>query len=75
MSALLSIPPGVIPLQPEAAPQTTPASVPRAHEPSPWSKWQHHLPDQAKPSSWSESTSKVALDDPPFQAEGGVTPP
>ena len=73
-SALLSIPPGVHPLQLEATPQTPPVSTTRIPEPSPQSKWQHHLPDQGEPSSPSESTSKAALDEPPIPSRRRIHP-
>ena len=65
MSTLLSIPPGVSPLQQEPAPQTCPTSAPVASRPSPWSKWWHNLPDQVEPPLPLETTSKVTTKEPP----------
>ena len=43
-------------------------------KPSPQSIWQHHLPDQAGPSSPSEGTSKVTPEEPPCSKWKEETP-
>ena len=63
-SALLSIPPGVSTFQLEPAPETLPTSATKTLMPSPQPKLQHHLPNWVEPFSPSESTSKVALEEP-----------
>ena len=69
MSTLLSIPPGVSPPEQKPAPQTPPSSAPAATGPSPWSKWWHKSPDQVKPPSPSEATSKVTPKEPPHSKQ------
>ena len=64
-SVILSIPPGVSPPEQEPALQTPPASAPAATGPSPWSKWQHNLPDQVEAPSPPVATSNVAPKEPP----------
>ena len=69
MSALLSIPPGVSPFQLEPTMWTPPASATKAPEPLPWPKRQHNSPNQVEPFSPSESTSKAALEEPPYSKQ------
>ena len=68
-STLLSIPLGVSPPEKEPAPQTPPFTAPAATGPSPQSKWQHNLPDQAEPPSSPEATSKVIPKEPPHSKQ------
>ena len=49
--------------------KTPPFSAPTATRPSPWSKQQHHLPDQVGPPSLSGATSKVDPDEPPHSKQ------
>ena len=55
---LLSIPPWVSLSEQEPTPQTPPSSVPAVTRHSPWSKWQHKLPDQVEPLSHLRLTPK-----------------
>ena len=70
-STLISIPPGVSPLQQEPAPQTPPSSAPVAPGPLPWSKWQHNSPDWVEPLSPSETTSRVTTEESSIQNRRG----
>ena len=65
MSTLLSIPLGISPPKQEPALQTPPFSVLAATGPSPWSKWQHNLPDWVEALSPPVATSNVAPEEPP----------
>ena len=75
VSALLSIPPGVSPFQLEAAMQTPPASAIRVPEPSPQSSGNTTRLTRESPLPHQSPTPKWLWMSPPFQAEGGVTPP
>ena len=68
-STLLSIPPGVSPLQQESAPQTLPSSATIVPGPSPHSKQQHNLPNQVESPSPLETTSKVTSEEPPHSKQ------
>ena len=65
MSTLVSMPPGASSPQQGPAPQAPPSCTPVAPGPSPWSKQQHNLPNRLEPPSPSETTSKLALEEPP----------
>ena len=69
MSTLLNIPPGAYSPQQEPALQTPPSSAPAVPGPSPWSKWQHNLPNRVKPPSPSETTSKATLEESPHSKQ------
>ena len=66
---LLSIPPGVSPLQQEPAPQTPPSSAPIAPGPSPQSKQWYKSPNWVEPLSSLKTTSKVISEEPPHSKQ------